>query len=118
MAFGVSVTYFKEKLRVYKLKDIAEILGVSVRTIYRYIEDIYRYIEDGKLKANKPGGQRLVSQAAPDDFLGNGEDVYTLQPKKFLNRNSSGINEKENTGLYTTYLTRYWHSFVRHIKYF
>ena len=51
----------KEKI-VYKLQDLVDILGVSVRTLREYIKR-------GELRAVKIGRNYLVRQQDLDDFL-------------------------------------------------
>jgi excisionase family DNA binding protein len=52
-----------EKLKLYTVEELVEILQVTRRTIYRYIDS-------GELKAIKVGGYWRVSEAALKDFLG------------------------------------------------
>ena len=43
----------KQSLKMYALKDVADLLGLSVRTVYQYVHE-------GKLKGYKlPGGWRF-----------------------------------------------------------
>lgn len=44
----------EKELKLYGLEEVGEILGVSVRTLYRYIKS-------GELKAKKIGNKWLVS---------------------------------------------------------
>jgi len=55
-----------ETLRLYSLTEIEPIVGVSHRTLMRYVYD-------GKLKAVKIGGKWKVSEEALKKFI-NGED--------------------------------------------
>lgn len=56
------VCIMKLKKDIYTLKEIEEILGVSQRTLYRYIKD-------GKLTAVKPGGQWRVERPELEAFI-------------------------------------------------
>jgi excisionase family DNA binding protein len=60
----------KEKI-VYKLQEVAEILGVSVRTLRKYIKR-------GELRAVKIGRNYLVRPQDLDDFL----EVNIVTPLK------------------------------------
>lgn len=53
-----------ENMRLYSLKQAAEILGASTRTLMRYFAD-------GRLAGQKVGGRWKVSQAAIAEFLGH-----------------------------------------------
>lgn len=50
----------------YKLREVESILGVTQRTLYRYIES-------GKLQATKPAGQWVVSREALQLFFKGGK---------------------------------------------
>jgi len=50
----------------YKLREVEGILGVSQRTLYRYIES-------GKLRAVKFGGQWRVERAEINAFIKGGK---------------------------------------------
>lgn len=55
-------------IKVYNLKEIEEILDVSLRTLYRYIDS-------GRLKANKIGNKWIVTEQSLKDFIkGNTSD--------------------------------------------
>lgn len=43
-----------KEIKLYTLREVSEILGVTVRTLYRYIEE-------GELKAKKIGNEWRVS---------------------------------------------------------
>lgn len=50
------------EIRIYTLEEISKLLKVTVRTLYRYIDD-------GKLKANKIGGRWIVAEQELKDFI-------------------------------------------------
>jgi len=56
----------KLKKDIYTLKELEEILGVSQRTLYRYIKE-------GKLPAVKPFGQWRVEKPALEQFIKGGK---------------------------------------------
>lgn len=57
--------------KVYDIKDLAEVLGVTKRTIYNYIKA-------EQLPAVKIGKRWIVSQAVLDEFIATGtEPNYT-----------------------------------------
>ena len=70
------------ELKSYTLKEVSEITGLSMSTIYKYAQN-------GKLKAVKFGPRKWsVSQQALNDFTNNieNEKVYTLkQVSEILN---------------------------------
>ena len=51
---------------LYKLREVEQILGVTQRTLYRYIES-------GKLKAIKVGGQWRVERDELNYFIKGGK---------------------------------------------
>lgn len=51
-----------EEIKVYTLKDVADIIKVTERTLLTYIKE-------GKLKAKKIGGKWIVSQANLQEFI-------------------------------------------------
>ena len=53
-------------LQFYNLKDVAQILSVTERTLHNYIKD-------GKLKAQKIGGKWKISDENLNKFI-NGEN--------------------------------------------
>ena len=55
----------KELPTIYTLREVEEIMGVSQRTLYRWIET-------GKLKAFKAGGTWRVSEEALQEFMTGG----------------------------------------------
>lgn len=56
-----------EKPKVYTLEEIAQILGLTRRTIYTYVHN-------GYLKAVKIGRGWRVSEAALNEFLSQGTE--------------------------------------------
>lgn len=54
-----------EDPRVYDLKEVAQILGVSNRTLLRYIDS-------GKLKATKLGKKYIVTKEALEKLIADG----------------------------------------------
>lgn len=55
----------KKKPIIYTLKEVQEILGVTQRTLYRWIDA-------GSLKAFKAGRTWRVSEEALQDFINQG----------------------------------------------
>lgn len=56
-------------IKIYTLEEIAELLKLSVRTLYTYIEN-------GRLKATKLGGKWIVTEKALKDLIeGNDKDT-------------------------------------------
>ena len=53
------------EIKVYKLTEVADILSVSVRSIYRWIDA-------GKLEAFRVGREWRVSQEALEAFMSGG----------------------------------------------
>jgi excisionase family DNA binding protein len=49
---------------LYTLQEVAEILKVSTKSIYRYVES-------QKLKASKVGGQWRIKEKDLNNFIGN-----------------------------------------------
>lgn len=49
-------------LKLYTLEEVSEIVGVTVRTLYKYIND-------GRLKAVKMGNKWQVSHKNLKDFI-------------------------------------------------
>lgn len=60
-----------EKFKLYTLLELSEILNVTVRSLYNYINS-------GKLKAVKIGGEWRVTEKNLMDFIehGTGRRVY------------------------------------------
>jgi excisionase family DNA binding protein len=50
------------EIKVYTLKEVAEVLKVTERTLLTYIKE-------GKLKANKIGGKWIISQENLQNFI-------------------------------------------------
>lgn len=55
----------KELPKIYTLREVQEILGVTQRTLYRWIDN-------GSLKAFKAGRTWRVSEEALQEFIDNG----------------------------------------------
>lgn len=55
----------KELPKIYTLKEVEEILGVTQRTLYRWIES-------GTLKAFKAGRTWRVTEQSLQEFMDNG----------------------------------------------
>ena len=55
----------KELPKIYTLREVEQILGVTQRTLYRWIDN-------GSLKAFKAGRTWRVSEEALQEFIDNG----------------------------------------------
>lgn len=56
-----------DSMKIYTLKETAELLKVNIRSVHRYKKD-------GRLEVKKVGGQFRVTQDAIKRFI-NGEDT-------------------------------------------
>lgn len=63
----MDTTTLPESMKIYTLKEAAEILKVNIRSVHRYKKD-------GRLEAKKVGGQWRVTQEAIERFI-NGENT-------------------------------------------
>lgn len=63
----MDATALPESMKIYTLKEAAEILKVNIRSVHRYKKD-------GRLAARKVGGQWRVTQEAIERFI-NGENT-------------------------------------------
>ena len=57
--------------RHYNAEEVAEALGMSVRTIYRHIKK-------GKLGATKPGRAYMITKSDLADYLGSEQRVEDI----------------------------------------
>lgn len=51
------------EIKLYTIEEVADLLKLSRRTIYRYLKD-------GKLKANKVGQSWRITETALNEFIG------------------------------------------------
>lgn len=63
------------ELRYYSNEEVAEILGVSTRTIYNYLVS-------GKLRGYKVGGAWKFKAQDIDDFVTSQEKIPQYKPSK------------------------------------
>ena len=78
-----------DELKIYTLKNVAEILGVSERTVHRYIKE-------GRLEAMKMGQWR-ISQKAISDFLERGKTLRDNLLMERYGQAKSGKDEQADT---------------------